>query len=151
MEGSILVGATERARVQAALRDNVGLPGLNVKLEIGPGDCYLTTAVMAGRLVHVNLTVSRVGGGESFLGTHQLAVLEASKLDVTKALVEVVCREANQLLQRGAWGVENLIASWRGTRFDPNGMCPQVRGIVASPLDAAARWLELHVKNGGLR
>jgi hypothetical protein len=145
------VGAEERTRVKAALLASEGLPGWNVKLEIGSGDCYLTAAIMGGRLVHVNLTVSRVGGPELIMRTHQVAVLEASKLDVTKALVEIACRTVNQLLQRGAWDVEDLIAAWRGTRFDPEGVCPQVRGIVSSPLDAAAKWLELKAKEGVLR
>ena len=146
-----MTGSVERARVKAALMDSAGLPGTNVKLEIGAGDCYLTMAIMGGRLVHVNLTVSRVGGPENVMGTPQVAVLEASKLDVTKALVEIVCREANQLLQRGAWDAASLVAAWRGTRFDPEGMCPQVQGLVSSPLDAVARWIEAKIKSGGLR
>jgi hypothetical protein len=144
-------GAEERSRVKAALLASDGLPGWNVKLEIGTGDCYLTVALMEGRCVHVNLTVSRVGGHETTMGTHQVAVLEASKLDVTKALVEVACRTANQLLQREAWNVQDLIAAWRGTRFDPEGFCPQVGRIVVSPLDAAAQWLEMKVQEGMLR
>jgi hypothetical protein len=135
----------------AALEHNDGLPGHNVKLEIGAGDCYLTVAAQQGRVVHVMLTVSRIGGDRNdILPSHQTAVLEASKLDVTKALVEQVCRDANELLQRGEWAVADLIAAWRGTRFDPAGYCRQVDALVASPMDAAARWMELKAKEGEL-
>ena len=138
--------------VQAALENTSGLLGKNIKLEIGTGDCYLTAAVMDGRLVYVNLTVSRIGGDASdMLLSHQTAVLEASKLDVTKALVERVCRDASELLQRGEWGAMDLIMAWRGTRFDPEGYCRQVNSLVASPLDAAAQWLDFKVKGGELR
>jgi hypothetical protein len=144
-------GSVQRAQVQAALEASPGLTGWTAKLEIGAGDCYLTVAVREARIVYVTITVSRVGGSPSIMGTHQVAVLEASKLDVTKALVEVACREANELLQRQAWGAADLVAAWRGTRFDPEGVCPQVQGIVTSPLDAAAKWIEMKMQQGGVR
>lgn len=141
-----------RAQVLAALENNDGLLGHNIKLEIGMGDCYLTAAVMEGRLVYVSLTVSRIGGeATDVLPSHQMAVLEASKLDVTKALIECVYRDARELLQRGEWSAVDVIAAWRGTRFDPAGYCRQVDSLVTSPLDAAAQWLDMKVKGGELR
>lgn len=141
-----------RARAQAALETNDGLRGRTVKLEIGTGDCYLKVATFEGRLVNVDLTVSRIGGeDEAALTTPRMAVLECSKRDVTRALLEVACREASDLLQAGVWDAARLVATWRGTRFDPEGGCAQVQGVVASPLDAAARWIEMKIQEGKLK
>lgn len=145
-------GNRERAAAVAALEANDGVPGRTVKLEIGLGDCYFSAAVQEGRLVHVALSLSRIGGDAAdVLISHQTAVLEASKQDVARALIERVCRDASELLQRQAWTAADLIAAWRGTRFDPEGVCPQVQAVVASPLDAAARWVEMKVAEGVLR
>jgi hypothetical protein len=45
------------------------------------------------------------------------------------------------MLQLGVWDMDDLIHEWIGTQFSPRGVCPQVQGIVKSPLDAVARYL----------
>jgi hypothetical protein len=43
-------------------------------------------------------------------------------------------------LQHGT-GIEEVVDAWKNTRFEPAGLCPGI-GMVSSPLDAMARWLE---------
>ncbi len=59
-----------------------------------------------------------------------------------RAALELVVLHAAALVDAGVWTLENMYTAWRATHLDPCGICPQVEGIVTSPLDAAARLLE---------
>ena len=61
--------------------------------------------------------------------------------DAIRALLEVVCKTTREYLEKGG-AMEDVLTIWRGTRFEPSGYCPQLEGLVSSPLDAAARWIE---------
>jgi hypothetical protein len=103
-----------------------GIPGRTVKLTIDGVDCYLMTAWDGrpgdgGDPVYFAMVVS---GGRN-----------------KNPLLEVVFDHARALLAGGT-PVRGLIAAWRGTQFEPRGVCPQLGAIVSSPLDAVARYLE---------
>ena len=64
-----------------------------------------------------------------------------------RAMVERSCKYLRALLRYEIWTLDTIIADWRGTRFEPEGQCPQlvkleVNPLVKSPLDAIARVLE---------
>lgn len=59
-----------------------------------------------------------------------------------RAALELVVIHAKELVDSGAWTLDKMFRVWRGTHMEPSGPCPQTQGIVKSPLDAAARFLE---------
>jgi len=73
-----------------------------------------------------------------------------------RRLITKVCDHVRRELRHGLLTEEDLIKDWRGrfegnNSFEPQGVCPQLPGgyldqLVASPLDAAARWME--ARNG---
>lgn len=123
-----------------------GLPGLTQKFTIkGPVDYdfYLKLAwcpSLGIRITKVNgeLRPKRFDGRLDYV---DITVGTAQEHNI-RALVELVCKEAYALLRVGAWGTDKLIREWRGYPFEPAGYCPQVQGIVKSPIDAAARLIE---------
>jgi hypothetical protein len=127
---------------QAAAALAAGALGRTAKLTIGGVDCYVTVGYAGPRPIHVDLTLGHGAGLHSYADpvANELATLA---LDDARAALEVGCRQASALLQCGAWELADLIDAWRGTRFSPAGVCPQVQGVVSSPLDAAARWLAI--------
>lgn len=131
-----------RQVIQRHLEFHEGISGATVKLEIGTGCCYLKYGEDDGKLCWVDLTLSSKGDCHDALESGKAANVSATKLDNNKSLVEVACRQATVLLQCGQWGVRELVSAWRGTHFDPFGVCPQVMGNVSSPFDAAARYFD---------
>ncbi|MFA4971202.1 MAG: hypothetical protein WC683_01225 [bacterium] len=141
----------QRSAIDAALVLD-GLPGFNVKLEIGVQDVYAKVAFYGERLVHLDVTVSAQGGQDEIMTTARDATNAATKTDDARAMVEMLCRQANTLLQSGAWDEEALIEAWLGTRFEPDGWCTfpaygQERRTlhVSSPLDAVAKLIQVRL------
>ena len=101
-----------------------GMPSKINKLTIHgdkPYDLYLVTAYYKDQLNYIDIFLS---------GQHH---------HNTRALVEVACKQARLLLRHKIWDAQKLVATWGGYAFQPAGLCPQLQGIVKSPLDAVAR------------
>ena len=124
-----------------------GAEGRTVKLVIGGHDLYAKLAFAADRPIYVELTISR-GAANGHGQTAAENELETRMVDDARAQLGVICRQASTLLQLGAWGLDDLTQAWRGTKFEPSGLCPQVQGIASSPLDAVARYLDLRLATG---
>lgn len=116
-----------RASRIAALEEHDGVASTTQKLEIGGVDCYLSVAWAGGRVVHLGLVIS---GGRN-----------------KNPLLEVVFAHALALIDEGR-ELADVLSAWRGTRFEPAGVCPQLGGIVGSPLDAVARWFDGRTEAG---
>ena len=99
-----------------------GLPGRTQKFTIAGVDSYFTFAVDDGRPAFFGMVVA---GGPN-----------------RNPLLEVVFTLAMRMLDARCADLPYLIRTWRGTHFEPSGVCPQLECIVSSPLDAAARYLE---------
>ena len=127
------------AQAEASLA--AGAPGVTAKLTIGGTDCYATVGYAGARPIHIDLTLGH-GAGQRGYADPVANDLATQALDDARAALEVCCRQASTLLQLGAWGLPDLTAAWRGTKFEPSGVCPQVAGLASSPLDAVARWIE---------
>lgn len=90
---------------------------------------YATAGYHNGRLFHLDF----VCGGS---------------LDYSvRRLISMQCTLIRKMLREGLMDRGELISTWRGimggaNSFEPQGYCQQIGRIVASPLDAAARWLE---------
>lgn len=106
----------------------IELPGQTYKLDIGESSVYLTVACISGRPVYVDIVLGH--------GINQY------NIDEQKSMLEVICHQATELLATGTWTMAELVESWRGVmNCKPSGVCPQLKGLVSSPLDAAARWM----------
>jgi hypothetical protein len=129
------------ARAELALAQ--GTEGRTVKLVIDGRDLYVKVAfaMAEARPVHIDITLGHSPQLERRYETLVANELATQLVDDARAQLEVICRQASALMQLGVWGLEDLQATWRGTKFSPAGFCPQVCGFVSSPLDAVARYL----------
>lgn len=130
-----------------------GLPGVNAKLVVEDQDVYVKVAFYCDpggvpKLAHIDVTLSSAGGAMDVMVTARDARNEATKTDNARAMIEMLCRQANALLASGVWEAEDLMDAWAGTTFDPKGQTkfPKIGGeewkaIVSSPLDAVVRLL----------
>jgi hypothetical protein len=124
-----------------------GAEGRTVKMTIGDHDIYAKVGFVADRPVYIDITIGHGREGNGY--TSPLANELATQLvDDARAQLEVICRQASTLLQIGAWDLGDITAAWRGTKFEPSGVCPQVQGLVSSPLDAIARYLGARMETG---
>lgn len=99
---------------------------MTCKLEIGGADIYLHAGWDSGGVLrYLDL---RLSNG-----------LDAN----VRAALEIIVKHAKALVDGGVWTIEDMKTQWRGTHMDPSGICLQVRGAVTSPLDAAARYIEM--------
>jgi len=103
-----------------------GLHGMTSKLTVGLCDVYLKTAWVEGKIVRIDITLSR-GQGD----------IDQSAYYLARAWVEDSCRMASKLLERGA-PIEEICSMWVGVEGFPNGFCPQLEGIMKGPLHAVA-------------
>jgi hypothetical protein len=97
-------------------------------------DLYLHTAYFEGVLNFINITCH---------GSFDYSV---------RRLITMVCDHVRRELRHSLLDEEQLIKDWQGTidktnSFEPQGTCEQIPGtyldkLVASPLDAAAKWLK---------
>jgi hypothetical protein len=128
------------ARAESDLYAEVPVPGRVIKLKVGEHDIYAKIAYSEGRPVYVDISLAFADRRRPTC----VAETEAITAGVTnaRAQLEVICRQASALLQANVWSQDDLVRAWRATQFDPAGLCPQVEGIVSSPLDAVARYLE---------
>ena len=129
-----------------------GLPGWTVKLDIAGHDVYAKLAFYGERLVYIDVTLSSMGDRGEIMTTARDATNEATKTDNARAMVELLCRQANTLLQSGSWDEESMIAAWIGTDFEPQGWCSYPdygqdhRDVyVSSPLDAVAKLVNVRL------
>jgi hypothetical protein len=135
---------------------SAGLYGFTCKLEIVGQDVYVKVALHQPshgaaterpepRLSYVDVTLSSPQSTDDILVSHRQTLLETTKTDDARAMIELLCRQANALLQSGAWNWDDLCETWIGTRFDPCGACrfpvtcSMPGALVSSPLDAVAR------------
>jgi hypothetical protein len=119
-----------------------GVMGFTAKLTIGAHDLYVILGSAEGRPVIINITLGRSAECDMRFDNPTANELATQAANDTRAMIEVCCQQATALLQADVWSVDDLIAQWRGTKFDPSGACPQVQGVVSSPLDAVARYLQ---------
>ena len=126
---------------------NGGLPGITCKMEIGNHDVYLKTSWLEGRIVRIDITLSR--GDRYQPVTEKEISLSSSIFDNARYDIETICKHASELLQSGAVGIKHVVDDWMGRRGYPNGYCPQIPAIGESgekgptyqkgPMDAAAK------------
>lgn len=105
-------------------------PGIIAKMEVGSHDLYLKTAWKDGRIIRIDITLSR--GKDNYNGlpvsARQVGV-EASRFDLARSWIESECRMASNLLQTGKAGIGTIIKEWLGVAGFPCGYCPQLPGI----------------------
>ena len=118
-----------RGRVDGTVTTD-GLAGVTSKLTISDCDLYLKTAWLDGRIVHLDLTISR-GGRE----------LDQSAYYLARSWVEDSCRMASKLLLHGV-SIGEIVSGWRGIEGYPSGYCPQLQGLMKGPLHAVALLIE---------
>lgn len=110
------------------------------KFTIGFCDFYYHVRIdVHGKPIGVDLKVSNNGNQERHFDTEDANELATKLIADSRAYIELICREATELLSSGVWNIQDLIDSWCGIRTDPAGICRHVEGIVSSPLDAFGR------------
>jgi len=115
--------------IDAALRGD-GLNGLTAKMEIGQHDLYVKTAWYKGRIVRIDITLSRGREATDDLPkSEQMVSLEITRFDLARSWVENECRMASNLLQTGKAGIGTIISEWTGVSGYPSGFCPQIKGV----------------------
>ena len=154
-----------RREIECAVISVEGLRGFTSKMEIANQDVYVKVAFHRTGpteknphpeccLVHVDVTLSAAREPDEIMTTHNQTMMETTKTDNARAMIELLCREANTLLQSGVWNEESLAEAWGATRFEPSGLCifpsemgdPR-EGLVLSPLDAIARLIRARIKD----
>lgn len=124
-------------RADRALRDEI--TSVTNKLTIGAHNVYAHLGWFEGHPVYVDVVVAHDPLTEiRRYQTPEATELATQIVDNARASIEVICRQASRLLASRTWTLDDLIASWSATKFDPCGVCPQVERIVKSPLDAVA-------------
>ena len=103
--------------------------------DAGELDIYLKLGWADDRWVWVDITVSN----------HSRTCHEI------RAMTELICLHATDLLKSGERSLRDIVHYWRGTNFEPSGKCEQFvtehdpDGIVTSPLDMAAKTIDKHI------
>lgn len=116
--------------------------GFTAKLSIAAHDVYAKVGYCGGRPVYIDITLGHSTARERLHEDRASNELATQAVSNARAMLEVICRQATELLKANVWTLDDLIAAWRGSQFEPAGACPQVEGIASSPLDAMARYLE---------
>jgi hypothetical protein len=126
-------------RVNAKLYQSE-LPGILAKIEIGEADVYLNTCWLDGKIVKIDITLSRSKDTDDGLPKSAREVsLEASKFDLARTAMESMCKMASEMLQSGIVDIDYIINDWAGREMFPSGFSPQINGMVKGPSDAAAK------------
>lgn len=111
-------------------------------------DLYAKLGWASGRWVWVDLTLSRYTGISNGCENKEVARLRRDLAEQGRRMLEVVCSHAVELLQSGERTLEDLVCRWKGTQFEPSGICDELKtetntiGRVTSPLDAFAKVIE---------
>jgi len=140
---------TLKDKIDLKLSSVDGLPGVTSKLDIGNTSIYVHVAWMNGKIVHIDITLSRGGNTpfDSLPKTEIQAALEDENYAMARAWVEHACRMASSLLAIGE-DIGSILSGWRGVKGYPRGLCPQlvdipdVESIVPGPLHAVAVLIE---------
>ena len=152
-KGPNLEGCPEWMAINAKIGKE-GLPGITSKIEIGQHDIYLKTAWYNGRIVRIDITLSRGRGiKDSGPKTEEQVKMETTRFDLARSWVENECRMASHLLQTGHAGMGTIVNEWKGVEGYPSGLCPQLIGVnpetgesgptfQKGPLHAAAMLIE---------
>ncbi len=130
-----------------------GLPGYTYKMELGAHDLYVKMSWYKGKIVRIDVTLSRKGhAGDGLPKTAKEATLEATRFDLAKASLEEICIQASDLLQGGQVGIGHIVQDWRGREMYPSGWCPQLPEAnaqgdigpsrVMGPTDAVAKLIQ---------
>ena len=106
-----------------------GLPGITTKIEIGQHDIYLKTAWYNGRVVRIDITLSRGRGIDEGPKSEDQVKMETTRFDLARSWVENECRMASNLLQTGYAGIGTIVEEWKGVEGYPSGFCPQLLGV----------------------
>lgn len=114
----------------AVLRSPGGTHGITAKLEIGQHDLYLKTAWHKGKIIRVDITLSRGRDvNDDLPKSAQQVSLETTRFDLARSWVEDSCRMASTLLQTGEVDIRHIIDEWIGIEGYPQGYCPQLPGV----------------------
>jgi len=100
------------------------IPSRTLKLNVGGVDFYVHVGYLDGVPVHI--------------------MVDGFKEDDNRqrAPLELLCEQVSDGMRRGLFGLEEVLATWRGTSFAPCGRCPQLGDrFVGSPLDAIGWYL----------
>ena len=127
-EGPSLTGCPEWKAINEEMGLD-GLPGITSKVEIGQHDIYLKTAWYNGRIVRIDITLSRGRGIDGGMKTEDQVKMETTRFDLARSWVENECRMASNLLQTGYAGVGTILEEWMGVEGYPSGYCPQLPGL----------------------
>jgi hypothetical protein len=146
-----------KQRIDDALNRD-GVKAITSKLVIHDGerphDLYIKTGWWRGRPVWVDVTISQ-SSNEGMTDSLDLPMaalplvvhLRRRITENTRALVEIVCREATLLMSSRRCTLGELADLWRATEAEPRGRCQQVvdecGDRVHGPLDAAAKLFKL--------
>lgn len=135
---------TFRNAVAQALSD--GMETTTHRIVYDGVSLYLKIGLIGGQLAYLAAQVGNHGKQFAAVSLPEVDAAVAS-FSTLRGFLEASCVMANALLEAGVWKAEDLIAAWRGTRFAPDGICPQLDGIVRSPLDAIAKVIERKIAN----
>jgi len=126
--GPSLRSSQEWKKINAGLRD--GLHGVNAKMEIGHHDLYIKTDWYDGRIVRIDVTLSRGKDTTDDLpkSEHTMS-LETTRFDLARSWIENECRMASDLLQTGEAGIGDVIDEWVAVEGYPSGYCKQLPGV----------------------
>jgi len=127
-------------KINAALSGDAGLPGHVYKLDIGLDSIYVKTCWMLGKIVNIDITLSR-GSKSGITGVLGVADLEMKLYDLARCSIEDSCKLASFILTKDT-DIWELISMWKGVNGYPHGVCPQLGAIVPGPLHAAAVLIE---------
>jgi hypothetical protein len=105
---------------------------------------YLKVGLIGGQLAYLSAQVGN-HGTQFAAGSIPEVDAAVASFSTLRGFLEASCVMANALLESGTWKAGDLVQAWRGTRFAPDGICPQLDGIVRSPLDAIAKVIERKV------
>ncbi len=129
-----------------------GLPGKTAKIGVGSYDLYVKTSWYRGRMVRIDVTLSRSGAdsGDDLPMSQAIEQAKATRYDLARMWIESECALASDLLSSGLAGPGHLADRWKGRRGYPSGYCPQLEFVnpetgivqpmpVSSPVDALAK------------
>lgn len=129
-EGDIPVDPAHDLKTAKAIQDRQAAKDLRVmetggadsvtrKITVGGIDFYTHVAFSGDRAIHI--------------------MVDGFKEDDNRqrSPLELLCEGVSDLLRRRLVTLDEVLGGWRGTRFPPEGPCPQLQGANAkSPLDA---------------
>jgi hypothetical protein len=130
---------TFRHAVEQALEE--GMDTMTYRLVYDGVSLYLKVGLIGGQLAYLSAQVGSHGRQFAAVSLPEVDAAVAS-FSTLRGFLEASCLMANALLASGVWQAADLVSAWRGTRFAPDGICPQLEAVVRSPLDAIARLIE---------